>query len=83
MERELHEQMKNLFGEFTNGRMNEHDQGAIAVGIAHENGRVVMRFPKNLNFIGFTADQAIDIAELLVDHARKCGSKKPLTVKIG
>ena len=82
-EQELSATMKKLFGEFPNGRLNENDQGAVAVAIGHENGAVTMQFPRNLNWIGFTPDQAVDIAQTLIEHARKCGSKKPLTVKIG
>jgi hypothetical protein len=82
-EEELRRAMRALTGEFPDGRLNEHDQGAIAVGIGHQEGRVTMQFPKNLNWIGFTADQAIDIANSLIEHARKAGSNKPLTVKIG
>ena len=75
--------MRELAGEYPNGRMNANDQGAIAVGIGHQDGRVTMQFPKNLNWIGFTPEQAIDIAESLVEHARRCGCKKPLTLKVG
>lgn len=82
-EQELRRAMKDLMGEFPDGRINEHDQGAVAVAIGHQQGRVTMQFPKNLNWIGFTADQAIDIANSLIEHARKAGSSKPLTVKIG
>lgn len=82
-ERALSETMKKLFGEYPNGRLNADDQGAMAVAISHEKGVVKMQFARNLNWIGFTADQAVDIAQTLIDHARKSGSTKPLTVKIG
>ena len=82
-EQELSATMKKLFGEYPNGRLNADDQGAVAVAIGHENGAVTMQFPRNLNWIGFTPDQAVDIAQTLITHARKCGSTKPLTIKIG
>ena len=82
-EQELSSAMKKLFGEYPNGRLNADDQGATAVAIGHEKGAVTMQFPRNLNWIGFTPDQAVDIAQVLIEHARKCGSTKPLTVKIG
>lgn len=82
-EESLRRAMKVLTGEFPDGRLNENDQGAVAVAIGHQKGRVTMQFPKNLNWIGFTPEQAIDIAESLIDHARKSGCTKPLTVKIG
>lgn len=82
-ERVLREAMKQLTGEYPDGRLNADDQGAVAVGIGHQNGAVTMQFPKNLNWIGFTPDQAIAIAETLVHHARQCGCTRTLTVKIG
>lgn len=82
-ERELSENMKRIFGEFPNGRLNKHDQGAMAVAISAENGVVTMTFGHSLKWIGFTPDQAIEIAEILIKHARKCGSAKPLTINIG
>ncbi len=82
-ERELNDMMKRLTGEFPDGRLSKDDQGAVAVAIGHQDGRVTLQFPKNLNWIGFTPEQAIDIAQSLIEHARKCGCSKPLTVKIG
>lgn len=82
-DKELSAAMKKLFGEYPNGRLNPQDQGAVAVAIGHENGAVTMQFPKNLNWIGFTPEQAIDIAQTLVEHARRCGCKKPLTLQLG
>lgn len=82
-ERELSAAMKKLFGEYPNGRLNKDDAGAVAVAIGHQNGAVTMQFPHNLNWIGFTPDQAVDIAQTLLTHARKCGSTKPLTIKLG
>ncbi len=82
-EHEMREAMKQVFGEFPDGRLNKDDQGAIPVAIGHEAGRVTMNFPRNLNWIGFTPEQAIDIAEMMVKHARECGCKKPLTLQIG
>ena len=83
VERDLSKMMKQLYGEYPNGRLNADDQGAIPVAIGHDLGAVTMQFPRNLNWIGFTPEQAIDIAQGLVEHARQCGCKKPLTIKIG
>jgi hypothetical protein len=82
-EQELREAMKKLVGEYPNGRIRTDDLGAVAVAVGHQDGRVTMQFPKNLNWIGFTPEQAMDIAQSLIDHARKCGCAKPLTIAIG
>ena len=74
---------RKLEGEYPDGRLNPEDQGALAVGIAHQNGKVVMQFPKPTTWIGFTPEQAIEMAESLIDHARACGCTRPLEIKIG
>lgn len=74
--------MKNLLGEYPEGKLNDRDEGAIAVGIGHQHGKVVVQFPKAVNWIGFTPEQAIEIAETLVEHARACGCARPLTLKV-
>jgi hypothetical protein len=79
----LRKTLANTEGEFPAGRLNPEDEGAVAVGIGHQEGKVVMQFPKNLNWIGFTPEQAIGIAETLIYHARQCGCQRPLTVKVG
>lgn len=80
---ELAKQFKKSYGEFPDGRLNAQDEGAIPLGISHQNGKVVIQFVRNLNWIGFTPEQAIEIAEILIQHARQCGCNRPLTVKIG
>ena len=58
----LREATRRSFGEYPDGRLNENDAGAIAVEIGHEEGRVIIRFPKPVAWIGFTGDQAVEIA---------------------
>lgn len=82
-ERLMKEMQRRLHGEFPAGRLNANDDGALAVGIGHQSGKVVMQFPKAVNWIGFTPEQAIEIAETLVQHARDCGCNRPLTLKVG
>ena len=83
LEAEAKEAFKKIIGEYPDGRLNANDEGAVSVVIAHQGGKVVMQFPKSLNWIGFTPEQAIEIAETLVQHARACGCQRPLTLKIG
>lgn len=79
----MHEAMKEIFGEFPDGKLNVNDEGALAVMIGEENGKVVIRFPKPVSWIGFTPDQAIDIAQTLITHARRIGSTVPLIIRVG
>jgi len=82
-EKEMSKAMRNLLGEYPNGKLNTKDEGALAVMLGHENGRVVMRFPKPVAWIGFTPEQALDIASTLIKHARSCGVAVPLVLRIG
>lgn len=79
----MDDMMRKLFGEYPDGRMNANDAGAIPLAVGVENGRVTLSFPKPVAWIGFTADEAIGLAEALVKHARKAGSTKPLRLHIG
>ena len=53
--------------------LNPNDEGAMAVMVGHENGKVVMQFASPTAWIGFTPEQALDIAQTLITHARKAG----------
>jgi len=75
--------MQKIFGEYPDGKLNKNDEGAIAMAVAHEAGRVTLTFPKPIAWIGLTADGAIELAALLIEHARQCGSKKPLVLNLG
>lgn len=83
LQRAMHEAMKQVFGEFPDGKLNKDDAGGIAMAVGVEHGRVVLRFPKPVAWVGFTADEAIALAESLVQNARKAGSKKPLAFTFG
>lgn len=82
-QRAMSEAMQEIFGEFPDGKLNPNDEGALAVVIGHEGKSVVMRFPKPVAWIGFTPEQAIDIAQTLITHARKVGLTVPLVLRVG
>lgn len=78
----LKDAQRTLQGEFPNGRLNANDEGAFAVMVGHEMGRVVMQFPSPTAWIGFTPEQAIDIAQTLITHARKAGLVGAYTITL-
>ena len=82
-QKRMSEMMKELLGEFPDGKLNVNDEGAVAVMIGHEGKSVVMRFPKPVAWIGFTPEQALGIAETLIKHARECGLTVPLVLRVG
>lgn len=77
------EAMKKTFGEYPDGRLNSDDAGALPLAIGSADGKVVMEFPKPVAWIGFTGDQAMEIAQTLIKHARKAGVSAPMVLRIG
>ena len=79
----LKDAQRKLQGEYPNGRLSDTDEGALAVMIGHENGKVVMQFASPTAWIGFTPEQAMDIAQTLISHARKAGIVGVYTLQLG
>lgn len=52
-------------GKFPEGKLTDTDEGEIGITIGRREGRVVMDFGKPAAWIGFTADQADQLAESL------------------
>ena len=57
-------------GNFHDGKLNENDEGEIMVGITEYDGRVIMNFGKGIRWIGFTKEQAKQIADSLLKHSK-------------
>lgn len=74
--------MKGIFGEFPAGKLNVEDEGALALIVRHENGKVILQFPKPVAWLGFDAQGAVELAQSLITHARAV-STGILTVVIG
>lgn len=75
--------MRQLFGEFPDGKLNPDDAGAIAMAVGVENHRVVLRFAKPVAWVGMTGDEAFELAQSLLRHARTAGVTAPLIITIG
>lgn len=75
--------MRQLMGEYPNGRLNANDAGGIAMSVGVEEGRVRLDFAKPVAWIGLTPDEAVGLAEILVKHARSAGSNKPFVLRLG
>ncbi len=56
-------------GNFPDGKLTTDDEGEIQIGITQVDGRVVMNFGKAITWIGFTKEQALQIADSLIKHA--------------
>lgn len=58
-------------GNYPDGKLSDDDDGEIQFGICHVERRIIMNFDKPIKWIGFTRDQAIEVANALLKHAEK------------
>lgn len=58
-------------GRFPEGKLTQNDEGEIAIAIAHTDKKVVIDFGKPIAWIGFSPQQARDIAAALTKHAEE------------
>jgi len=49
-------------------------------GVGVESGKVVIHFAEPTAWFGMTGDQAMDLAAVLMKHARSVGLTKPATI---
>lgn len=80
---ELNAAMRQLFGEHPAGKLNADDAGAVAMAVGVENHRVILRFPKPIAWVGMTGDEAFELAQSLLRHARNAGVTAPLVIRVG
>lgn len=80
-QRAMSQAMRELLGEYPKGRLNADDAGAVALALRTEGDKVILEFPKPVAWVGFTGDDAMALASLLVKHARAAGLTKPATLE--
>lgn len=78
----LKEFQKQIKGSYPEGMLNKNDKGALAYAIGTEGGKICLRFPTTVTWIGFTPDDAMDLAQALIKHARKAGLTKICTIEL-
>ncbi len=69
---------------FPQGKLTEDDEGEIKMAVAVQGKKVIVDFGKPTAWIGMDAQQAADLAALLIYHAKELAktSGQPLTVFI-
>lgn len=72
--RALRHAQAGLQGEYPGGRVNAEDEGAVAMAVGSENGRVFLAFPHPTAWVGLEPAQAMVLATDLIKHARACGA---------
>ena len=79
---QLHAALRKTVGEFPEGRLNQHDEGAIPMEVGHHSGKVIVRFPKAVTWVGLTGNGAMELAQCLIEHAKAAGVTKPATIRL-
>jgi hypothetical protein len=57
-------------GDFPRGRLDEYDEGGLALAISKYNGTVRFDFGKKVAWFALPPDQAITLAELILKTAQ-------------
>ncbi len=67
--------------EYPSGRVSPDDDGALAfaIGSDPETGIVRIDFNKHVSWLGMEPQQAVELAQMLIKHARAV-SKEPISV---
>lgn len=68
---------------FPQGVVNDLDEGEIQFAVKGdpERQKVFINFGKSVDFVGMTPQQAIDLAQCLVKHAR-ASAKSPVSITL-
>lgn len=56
-------------GKFPAGKLNHNDEGGIMIGVTSKDGRVVIDFGKQVTWVGFTPEEAMQLAAIIVKRA--------------
>ena len=78
----LVEKSKAVEGEFPNGIAGPDDRGALYIAVQSQPGIVKLVFPKPVDWVGFPPDQAADLCNLIMRHAKAAGLTEPITLII-
>ncbi len=66
-------------GDFPQGKFTEDDEGALNIGIATHDGKVVIDFGQPVAWVGMDPDLAMEVARAIAKHA---GRIKGVTVSL-
>jgi hypothetical protein len=65
-------------GEFPDGKTSEDDKGELAMAIGNKDGLVFIDFGnKPIDWISFKPEEAVQLAYLLLSHAKTASKKAP------
>lgn len=56
---------------YPHGKLNENDEGALTLRIGIKGNRLIIDFGKQVIWIGFTREAAIEFARLILNNAEQ------------
>lgn len=57
-------------GQFPDGKMNPEDEGELAIGVAHDQDNVIIKFGKPVAWLGLPRQHALKLAQTIAIHAQ-------------
>ena len=68
---ELAQAQRSLDGTFPDGKLNEHDEGGLAIAVGHNpaSGQIVVRFAKSVAWFTMPPDTALAFAQRILQQA--------------
>lgn len=70
IKRIMDEPLKGATGTFPAGQLTPHDEGAIQFAVGVKNHKVCVDFGTPVAWVGMEPEQAMQLAQSLVEHAR-------------
>ena len=69
-------------GQHTQGKLTPHDEGGIQFAVGSKDRKVVINFGTPVAWLGMPPEQAVELAQLLISHARQVAreTKTVLTI---
>ena len=62
-------------GEFPDGKIDQHDEGELNIGMRVEGENVIIDFGKPVVWLGFPPEVARNMAAMLIEHANRIDPK--------
>lgn len=68
--------------QYPDGKIHESDDGKLSMEVIEIEDNVVIDFGKPVVWFGMPLDYAVELALILIQHAKKIGLTKPLEIKL-
>lgn len=62
-------------GNFPRGKLNEDDEGELRLSVGRKDGTVCIEFGKPVHWFGMPPTEAVQLAKLLLHHAKKAAKE--------